>query len=382
MDNKENNFEHIINNQPEDSMMIQNIEETPEQLQESVIESSNTFSNEMSFNEENTNYMNSINTLNNMGANSPDVKKQLKESNKNMKFIIIAAIFLFAVIVGVSSITVKKNYFDKAPNDIKVPDGDSSHKIETDEEEKEQDTEIEPSDEPTTPDQEEPIEDETDKPGEESTADSEVTTTITPGSRPTNYSSIKDAVDKSDNFKDDYILGLGVAKDEAYNFIFHEISDQNYTISIKEDSIIIEEVVTNIDALTGEKTEDKTEKFKASQNDIPILPGSEVIQSGPFEIEGAVSGKYLILKVTKDFKSGKLYILDNHFRIKHIDFYDEQSAPVIGENKVFYGKHNCKGKRSNNSTGPVIEIYELNTKTGEEQYKYNIDSQNKLNICQ
>ena len=35
MDNKENNFEHIINNQPEESMMIQNIEETPEQLQES-----------------------------------------------------------------------------------------------------------------------------------------------------------------------------------------------------------------------------------------------------------------------------------------------------------------------------------------------------------
>ena len=54
MDNKENNFEHIINNQPEESMMIQNIEETPEQLQESVAESSSTFSNETSFNEENT----------------------------------------------------------------------------------------------------------------------------------------------------------------------------------------------------------------------------------------------------------------------------------------------------------------------------------------
>ena len=60
MNNKENNFEHIINSQPEDSMMIQNIEETPEQLQESVTESSSTFSNETSFNEENTNYMNSI----------------------------------------------------------------------------------------------------------------------------------------------------------------------------------------------------------------------------------------------------------------------------------------------------------------------------------
>ena len=382
MDNKENNFEHIINNQPEESMMIQNIEETPEQLQESVAESSSTFSNETSFNEENTNYMNSINTLNNMGANSPDIRKQLKESNKNMKFIIIAAVFLFAVIVGVSSIAVKKTYFDKAPNDIKIPDEDPSHKIETEDEAEQKDPESETPDEPATPDQEEQTgketEESTDKPSEES----QETSTVTPGSKPTNYKSIKDAVERSDNFKEDYIQGVGATTEEPYNFKFHMVSSQQYIISIKENSVVIEENKINLNPITGETTEEKTEKFKAIQSDIPYIPGSAQVPISPFEIDGAVSGKYLVIKITKDNRVGKLYILDNHFRIKHSDYYDEQSTPAIGENKVYYGKHNCKGKRSNNSTGPVVEIYELDTKTGEEQYKYNIDSQNKLNICQ
>lgn len=382
MNNKENNFEHIINNQSDDSMMIQNIEETPEQLQESVTESSSTFSNETSFNEENTNYMNSINTLNNMGANSPDIRKQLKESNKNMKFIIIAAVFLFAVIVGVSSIAVKKTYFDKAPNDIKVPDEDSSHKIETEDENEQKDPESETPDEPTTPDQEEPTDKETEESTDKPNEESQETSTVTPGSKPTNYSSIKDSTDRSDNFKEDFIQGIAATINESYDFIFHGYSKSQYVLSIIEDSFIIEEKKTNINSETGEVTEDKIEKIKVTVTDIPLVSASTQITSGPFEIRGAVSGKYLVLKVTKDFKAGKLYVLDNHFKIKHSDYYDEQSTPAIGENKVYYGKHNCKGKRSDNSTGPVVEIYELDTKTGEEQYKYNIDSQNKLNICQ
>ena len=323
--------------------------------------------------------MNSINTLNNMGANSPDIRKQLKESNKNMKFIIIAAIFLFAVIVGVSGVAVKKTYFDKAPNDIKVPDEDSSHKIETDDEE--QDNDPETSDEPVTPEQEESTDEGTEEPADKPNEESQETT-IKPGSKPTNYGSIKDGTDRSDNFKEDYIQGIAATINESYDFIFHGYSKSQYTLSIVEDSFIIEEKKININAETGEETEEKTEKFKAAPTDLPLISPHTITTTGQFEIRGAVSGKYLILKVTKDFKSGKIYILDNYFKIKHTDYYDEQSTPAIGENKVFYGKNNCKGKRSDNSTGPVVEIYELNTKTGEEEYKYNIDSQNKLNICQ
>lgn len=285
-----------------------------------------------------------INVLNNVGANAPDVKQQVKKSVSKTPFIIIAAILLLSLFLGGGGYAVKTLVFDKAPNKVEMPEDDETHMIkdeEKEEEEEESDEDIEEDDsgsyiedddnETTKPE----TDDETSSGGQQNASSSTLEGTVKKEEKGQTKISIE-------NFEavENEIIGFYLNNDK----ILYEVT------KISNDIVLYKKEAIEGDVEKGQREEVFRKSFEPKT--LIAEDGSTYLSS--FTIHGTTSGSYVIFKIDVEGE-GTYMIFDENMSLVQEGYYDYSITPYVTDGAIYY---------------PTIEC-------GNEKHKYTI---NKLDI--
>ena len=348
-----------------DNKDIMNISNTPDiETLETPVEQ--TFNNNTG-----QNLNSSINTLNNIdNTTKTNINNQLKNNAKKTPFLIIAAVIICLLLAGGTGVVIKTQIFDKAPNDPVVP----GELTDDDENSGKEDEDIE----------EGTVGIEGNIPDEDiiyiQVGDSEVAVKKDEYENqdkvPTKYENIESAITEHENYS---------PTTPSYNSKFDTYEGYAlFRFGKKNDGYLIEHVGYDMVVSAVADLENpaiKTEIFRRTYNPTISENDDGSITTYSYMVEGYISNNYLLLKIVNGITDNFFMILDSNMNIIYEGVYYEQSKPQASNTAFFFGALNCNGKKSNNTYGPVIEIYKFDTKTGISSYQYNIDYDNKANVC-
>ena len=123
------------------------------------------------------------------------------------------------------------------------------------------------------------------------------------------------------------------------------------------------------------------EIYRETINGVDVVGENGRVSKINPSIQGYVSGNYVLAEYTHGQKIGETLIMDKSFNVIERHKHYPQNYPLATNTAIYYGVINCKGRRTDYTEGPAIEIYMINTTSGEKTYLYNIDYKNAENYC-
>lgn len=305
-----------------------------------------------------------INVLNNVGANAPDAKQQVKKSVSKTPFIIIAIILLLSIFLGGGGYAVKTLVFDKAPNKVEIPENDEQHMIKEDEDEE----------------NEEESEDGTggENPGENEDGE---------GNEIQNPSG-SDKPDSSGQSGEDGTLEEIVKKEDrgqtrvsienfetngAESATFYTNDDKKLFIITKVSNDLIISVKEAVDGDVENGT--SVEIYRRTFEPVEYQDDDGNIILGEITFYGSVVNSYVLIKA--DIESeGTFMIFDKNMNLLHEGYYDYTTTPSVTDEAIYFPKIEC------GSTNHKYTIQKLDLNTGKTSNFKTSNYTNELMYCQ
>lgn len=304
-----------------------------------------------------------INVLNNVGANAPDAKQQVKKSVSKTPFIIIAVILLLSLFLGGGGYAVKTLVFDKAPNKVEIPEDDESHMIK--EEDKENEEESEDSAGGENPEESEDGDgNETQNPSGSDKPDS--------GGEAGDNETLEEIVKKEDR---------GQTRVSIENFetegtesaTFYTNDDKKLFIVTKVSNDLIISVKEAVDGDVENGT--SVEIYRRTFEPVEYQDDDGNIILGGFTIYGSVVNSYVLIKA--DIESeGTYMVFDKNMNLLHEGYYDYTTTPSVTDEAMYFPKIEC------GSTIHKYTIQKLDLNTGKTSNLKTSNYTNELMYCQ
>lgn len=292
-----------------------------------------------------------INVLNNVGANAPDVKQQVKKSVSKTPFIIIVAVLLFSLFIGGGGYAVKTLVFDKAPNKVEMPDGEETHMIKDEEEKEEEETEEEFEEEP----------------GESSSSESEDSSTTKPEKDESSSSgnqsghstsTLEQTLPEEEKNQTKFnVENIEVDGSETVGFYLNSDIVLFEITKVSNDIVIYKKEAIEGDIEKGTSVEIYRRSFEPQT--LTAEDGTTYLSS--FVAYGSFNNKYLLLKIDVE-GSGTFLIFDENINLLQEGHYDADIKPYITDEAIYFPVIECgstnkyKVNKLNINTGSITTI--------------------------
>ena len=287
-----------------------------------------------------------INVLNNVGANAPDVKQQVKKSVSKTPFIIIAAVLLLSLFVGGGGYAVKTLVFDKAPNKVEMPEGDESHMIEEEKEDEQEEIEEEFEEEIGEGSESETGEGSTTKPEQGETSSSggqsgQSTSTLESTVKKEEKTQTKFSVE---NIETDGSETIGIYLNN--DLVLYEITKSS------NDIVIYKKEAVDADIEKGTSVEIYRRSFEPRT----VIADDGTTYLSSFIAYGSFTNTHLLLKIDME-GVGTFLIFDENLNVLQEGYYDEETQPYMTDEAIYYPTIECGNKNK-------YKINKLNIETG------------------
>jgi len=289
-----------------------------------------------------------INVLNNVGANAPDVKQQVKKSVSKTPFIIIVAVLILSLFVGGGGYAVKTLIFDKAPNDVNIPNDDESHMIKEEDE-----TEEEPEDEY------EEVEDEsttTDEDGDSQTKPEQGDSSSTGNQSNTSSSTLEETVKREEKGQTKIsVENFEADGSETIGFYLNNDKILFQVTKISNDIVIYKKEAIEGDVEKGTSVEIYRKSFEPQR--LVAEDGSTYLSS--FIIHGTTTGSYALFKIDVEGE-GTYLLFDENINLLQEGYYDASTEPYATDEAIYFptiecgdSKHTYKINKLDINTGSI-----------------------------
>lgn len=304
-----------------------------------------------------------INVLNNVGAGTPDINKQIKKSVSKTPFIIIAVVLLLSLFVGGTGVVVKNVVFDKAPNKVDIPDDDASHMIKEDEEDEE--TEESEGEEESIEPGEETGEGEA-NPGQGSSGNT------TGGGNSESSQTLEETVKKEENgYTKITIENFETDGTETARFYINNDKKLYEIKKISNDLVLYVKEAVDSDVEKGTSVEVYRRTFEPIEYEDE--EGNTYLQS--FMAYGSVVNGYVLIRADME-SQGTYLIFDENLNVIQEGFYDYTTTPTVTDDAIYFPTIEC------GSSNHKYKINKLDLNSGNISVLKTNNYDNSIMYCQ
>jgi hypothetical protein len=305
-----------------------------------------------------------INILNNVGANAPDVKQQVKKSVSKTPFIIIAVILLLSIFIGGGGYAVKTLVFDKAPNEIEVPDNDETHMIKDEEKEEAEEEEETEGEGENSENNDNDTENESENTGGSSNPNS--------GQEQSESETVEETVKREEKGQTKISIE-NFETDGTEQATFYTNDDKKiYEVNkISNDLVISVREAVDSDVEKGTSVE----LFRRTFAPIEYEDEEGNISLGSFTVYGSVVNSYVIIRADQE-SEGTYLIFDKNLNLIQEGLYDYTIVPTVTDEAIYYPKIEC-GNGNHKYT-----IHKLDVSSGKSSVFKTNKYENELLYCQ